>query len=197
MATVADILKSGTWCSSSTIAPARRARRAAGRHVDTGLGFERMVAILQGVDSNYKTDLFIPSCAGARDVGPHDCASEENLIAYRVIADHSRAVTFLIGDGVLPGNVGRSYVLRMILRRAARFGRKIGFSKPFLADVADRHRDDGQHFTELVTRRDYILRVITEERNASTARSTWTGAPDGVLAAQVDQIVRALRRSAL
>jgi len=135
------------------------------KHVDTGMGFERVVAILQGVDSNYKTDLFTPIMQRVQEMlGHSDAQMEENIVAYRVIADHGRAVTFLIGDGVLPGNVGRSYVLRMILRRAARFGRKIGFDRPFLANVADVVIETmGPHFTELVTRRDYILRAITDE----------------------------------
>jgi len=135
------------------------------RHVDTGMGFERIVSILQGVDSNYKTDLFTPIIQRTQEMlGHSDAQMEENIVAYRVIADHGRAVTFLIGDGVLPGNVGRSYVLRMILRRAARFGRKIGFDRPFLANVADVVIETmGPHFSELVTRRDFILRAITDE----------------------------------
>ena len=102
------------------------------------MGFERIVSVLQGEDSNYKTDLFTPIMRRTQELLGHTRAQvEDNIIAYRVIADHARAVTFLIGDGVLPGNVGRAYVLRMILRRAARFGRKIGFDKPFLAQVAE------------------------------------------------------------
>ncbi len=135
------------------------------KHVDTGMGFERMVAILQDADGNYQTDLFTPIITRVQEMlGHSDAQVEENIVAYRVIADHGRAVAFLIGDGVLPGNVGRSYVLRMILRRAARFGRKIGFEKPFLAEVAEAVIETmGTHFTELVTRRDYILRAITDE----------------------------------
>ena len=162
------------------------------KHVDTGMGFERMVSILQGEDSNYKTDLFTPLMRRTQEMLGHTNAQvEENLVAYRVIADHGRAVTFLIGDGVLPGNVGRSYVLRMILRRAARFGRKIGFTRPFLAGVADAVIETmGQHFTELVTRRDYILRAITdEEERFQRTLDLGLARLDSVLTTLEDQIV--------
>ena len=162
------------------------------KHVDTGMGFERMVSILQGEDSNYKTDLFTPLMRRTQEMLGHTNAQvEENIVAYRVIADHGRAVTFLIGDGVLPGNVGRSYVLRMILRRAARFGRKIGFTRPFLAGVADAVIETmGQHFTELVTRRDYILRAITdEEERFQRTLDLGLARLDSVLATLEDQIV--------
>jgi len=162
------------------------------KHVDTGMGFERMVSILQGEDSNYKTDLFTPLMRRTQEMLGHTNAQvEENIVAYRVIADHGRAVTFLIGDGVLPGNVGRSYVLRMILRRAARFGRKIGFTRPFLAGVADAVIETmGQHFTELVTRRDYILRAITdEEERFQRTLDLGLARLDSVLTTLEDQIV--------
>ncbi|MBC7251563.1 MAG: alanine--tRNA ligase [Anaerolineae bacterium] len=135
------------------------------KHIDTGAGFERLVAILQGVDSNYATDLFTPIMDRIQELAGHsDAEREENIVAYRVIADHGRAITFLIGDGVLPGNEGRNYVLRMILRRAARFGRKIGFQKPFLAEIAKVVIEVmGPHFTELNARREFILETITQE----------------------------------
>jgi alanyl-tRNA synthetase len=156
------------------------------------MGFERMVAILQGEDSNYKTDLFTPLVRRTQEMlGHRNAQVEENIVAYRVIADHGRAVTFLIGDGVLPGNVGRSYVLRMILRRAARFGRKIGFTRPFLAEVADAVIETmGQHFTELVARRDYILRAITdEEERFQRTLDLGLARLDSVLSTLEDQIV--------
>jgi alanyl-tRNA synthetase len=135
------------------------------RHVDTGLGFERLVAVLQGVDSNYKTDLFMPIIQRVQEMMGHtDAEVEENIVAYRVIADHGRAITFLIGDGVLPGNEGRNYVLRMILRRAVRFGRKLGFTELFLAEVAKVVIETmGPHFPELAQRRQFILTTITQE----------------------------------
>jgi alanyl-tRNA synthetase len=135
------------------------------KHIDTGMGLERIVAVLQGVISNYDTDLFTPIMARVQEMlGHSDAEREENIVGYRVIADHGRAVTFLIGDGVLPGNEGRNYVLRMILRRAARFGRKIGFQGPFLAEVAKVVIDlMGSYFTELRARREFILSTITQE----------------------------------
>ncbi len=107
------------------------------KHVDTGMGFERIVSVLQGVDSNYKTDLFTGSLDVLRSLTGH---TEKEMLAdftpYRVIADHVRSAAFLIADGVVPGNAGRNYVTRMIIRRAARFGTKIGLHEPFLAKVA-------------------------------------------------------------
>jgi alanyl-tRNA synthetase len=135
------------------------------KHVDTGMGFERIVSILQGVDSNYKTDLFTPIIKRTQELlGHSDAQVEEAIVAYRVIADHGRAVTFLIGDGALPGNVGRGYVLRMILRRAARFGRMAGFREPFLAEIAKVViREMGGYFTEIKARQEFILNVINQE----------------------------------
>ncbi len=135
------------------------------KHVDTGLGFERLVTILQGVGSNYETDLFTPIIQRVQEMMGHtDAKVEESIVAYRVVADHGRAVTFLVGDGVIPGNEGRNYVLRMILRRAARFGRKLGFTQPFLAEVAKAVIETmGPHFPELTNRRQFILTTITQE----------------------------------
>jgi len=104
--------------------------------VDTGLGLERLAAVLQGVLSNYDTDLFTPIHATLRGVLGHDPeAFEAERFSYQVIADHSRAITFLIADGVLPSNEGRGYVLRRIVRRAVRHGRLLGRREPFLAET--------------------------------------------------------------
>jgi len=116
------------------------------KHVDTGMGFERVVAVLQGEASNYDTDLFTPILGeierltgvkyprrGALDKTTQDIgAGPEGGVAHRVIADHLRALTFAICDGALPSNEGRGYVLRRLLRRAARFGRQLGMHEPFL-----------------------------------------------------------------
>jgi len=135
------------------------------KHVDTGAGFERLVALLQGVRSNYDTDLFRPIMARVREItGQSEAEAERDRVAYRVIADHGRAITFLIGDGVLPGNEGRNYVLRMILRRAVRFGRTLGLTEPFLAHVAEAViKTMGGHYPELEARRQFILTTITQE----------------------------------
>lgn len=108
------------------------------KHVDTGMGFERIVSVLQGVDSNYRTDLFEPIIEAIRELAGHGAKQvKEYFTPYRVIADHARAAAFLIADGVVPGNIGRNYVTRMIIRRAARFGSKIGLDEPFMAQVAE------------------------------------------------------------
>ncbi len=133
--------------------------------VDTGMGFERLVAILQGVETNYDTDLFRPIMQKIRELLGHDeQRMREEIVAYRVLADHSRATTFLLADGVLPGNEGRPYVLRMIMRRAIRFGRKLGLEGPFLGELAKVVIElMGDHYTELQERRDFILRAIRQE----------------------------------
>ena len=133
--------------------------------IDTGAGFERIASVLQGVDNNYDTDLFMPIMQRTRELLGHDEATRlANSTAYRVIADHSRALAFLIADGVLPGNEGRSYIVRLILRRAARFGRMIGFREPFLAETASVVIDTmGHHYRELEQRRNFICETITQE----------------------------------
>lgn len=133
--------------------------------VDTGAGLERLASILQGTDNNYDTDAFMPIMQRIQALlRQNDAHRRQHLYRYRAIADHSRACTFLVADGVLPGNEGRSYVLRMILRRAARFGKLIGFEQPFLAGVAETVIDEmGGHYTELRQQRDFILQTIHDE----------------------------------
>ena len=133
--------------------------------IDTGMGLERITSVLQGVESNYDTDLFMPIMRRTQELlGHNDATMRERYVAYRVIADHSRAVTFLIADGVLPGNEGRSYVLRLILRRAARFGRLLGFERPFLAETAQVVINTmGDHYGELRQRAGLIRDAITQE----------------------------------
>jgi alanyl-tRNA synthetase len=104
--------------------------------VDTGMGLERVTAVVQGKLNNYDTDLFTPLIAAtAKLAGVEYGKTAATDISLRVIADHLRATTFLVSDGVLPGNEGRGYVLRKIMRRALRHGRKLGLDKPFLADL--------------------------------------------------------------
>ncbi len=106
--------------------------------IDTGMSLERLASVLQQVPSNFDTDLFTPIHARMRELLGHDPdAFEQERFSYQVIADHSRAVTFLIADGVLPSNEGRGYVLRRIIRRAVRHGRLLGRREPFLAELAD------------------------------------------------------------
>ena len=134
-------------------------------NIDTGMGLERLAAVVQGMGSNYDSDLFsgiirtIEKLCG-RTYGK----KEEDDISIRVIADHGRAVTFLIGDGVLPGNEGRGYVLRRILRRAARHGRLLGMKKPFLHEVAGVVVDQMKGaYPDLADRVSFIRKVVESE----------------------------------
>ena len=135
------------------------------KHVDTGMGLDRVVSVIQGVDSNYKTDLFSHILDTVQRLsGQTDAQREANFTPYRVIADHARAAAFLIGDGVIPGNNGRNYVCRMVIRRAARFGAKLGFTQPFLAGVAESVIDNyGAAYPELTKFRTTILQTLTLE----------------------------------
>ncbi|MFW5713911.1 MAG: alanine--tRNA ligase [Brevefilum sp.] len=135
------------------------------KHVDTGMGFERIVSILQDVPSNYKTDLFMPLIHRVQELtGDSNEEREANLTPYRVIADHARATTFLIADGVVPGNVGRNYICRMLVRRAARFGMKLNLHEPFMAQVARIVIDEyGDFYSELKRNAPTILDNLTRE----------------------------------
>jgi alanyl-tRNA synthetase len=137
------------------------------RHVDTGMGFERIVKVLQDARTNYETDLFAPIIRRTQEMlGQTDAERAAHRVSYQVIADHVRAITFLIGDGVLPANDGRGYVLRLILRRAARHGRRLGFTQPFLAELARVVIEImGGHYEELVQRESFILSTIEREES--------------------------------
>ncbi len=160
------------------------------KHVDTGMGLERIVSVLQGVDSNYKTDLFAGSLVVLRSLTGH---SEEEMYAnftpYRVIADHVRAASFLIADGVVPGNSGRNYVTRMLIRRAVRFGTKLSLHEPFLAKVAEAVIEQyGDYYTELRKGRLAILDYLTREE-VRFARTLEAGS------AQLENLLNDLRAS--
>ena len=148
------------------------------RHVDTGMGFERIVSIIQGVNGNYETDLLKPLLDETQRLAGQSMEErQKNLTAYRVIADHVRAASFLIADGVIPGNVGRNYVCRMIIRRAARFARKINLSEPFMAKIASRVIENyHQAYPELSANRELIEDTLTseEKRFAETLDSGFT-----------------------
>ena len=159
-------------------------------HVDTGMGFERACAMIQCTNgftdftsrrvSNYSTDVFRPifnkieQISGRTyvDIYPADATAEQKgilkeSIAFRVIADHIRTLSFSIADGILPGNGGRNYVLRRILRRAVRYGRTLGLEKPFLSDIVDTLvAEMGGVFPELEARRDTIKEVLLREETS-------------------------------
>jgi alanyl-tRNA synthetase len=133
--------------------------------VDTGMGLERVLSIIQGVKANYETDLFMPIIQKIQELaGTSDEERDADIVPYRVIADHTRAAVFLISDGVIPGAKGRDSVARLVIRRAARFGTKLGFTEPFIGEVASAVIDVmGEHYTDLRDRADIIKRTITLE----------------------------------
>lgn len=133
--------------------------------VDTGMGLERMSMVMQGVGSTYETDLFVPIIQRSMALlGSDEAHYHAHFAPYRAVADHSRAVAFLISDGVLPGNTGRSYVLRRILRRAVYQGRTLGFERPFLAEVVETVIGMmAEAYPELMRRRQFILETIDSE----------------------------------
>jgi alanyl-tRNA synthetase len=147
------------------------------KHVDTGMGFERLSSILQGKDSNYDTDIFVPIFK-AIHANTTDCRPYLGLVgaddtdlkdmAYRVVADHIRTLTFAITDGAVPSSEGRGYVLRRILRRAVRYGQEIltapsGFFTKLVPVVVDNFSD---MFPELLVKKDFVMSVIAEEESS-------------------------------
>jgi alanyl-tRNA synthetase len=134
-------------------------------NIDTGMGLERLVAVVQGVTSNYDTDLFKGILLRIQDLSEKRYGQDEKLdVAFRVISDHARASTFLIGDGVMPSNEGRGYVLRRIIRRAIRFGQVLGLDGPFFRHVCTRVIEImGQDYGELVRSRQFIEGIIDNE----------------------------------
>ena len=144
------------------------------KHVDTGMGFERVCAVLQGRNSNYDTDVFMPIIQAiaqktniAYEGGETDPHRQANRVAMRVIADHIRMLSFAIADGAIPGNDGRGYVLRRILRRASRFGRNLGMKEPFIYTIAESVAVSmGGAFPEIVEKQEHIRKVIRAEEES-------------------------------
>ena len=140
------------------------------KHVDTGMGFERVCAVLQKKSSNYDTDVFTPIVEEIVKLSGIKYENEEDKIPIRVISDHIRALTFAIADGAVPGNEGRGYVLRRILRRAARYGRKINMNEPFLFNLVDvLVKTMSDVFPEIKEKQDYIKKVIKGEEESFNA----------------------------
>lgn len=134
------------------------------KHVDTGMGFERIVSVLQNRRSNYDIDLFQNIIRAVEQVSGQSYAKTENQVAMRVIADHIRALTFAIADGALPSNEGRGYVLRRLLRRAARFGRTLGMTEPFLHKIVPALvKVMGDAYPEIKKRQNHCEMVIKSE----------------------------------
>ena len=146
--------------------PGGELRRLPAPSIDTGMGLERITAVLQGVLSNYDTDLFTPllttigDMTGARYAGSMSATD----VSMRVVADHARASAFLIADGVVPSNEWRGYVLRKIMRRAMRHGKRLGMTEPFLHRLVDvLVREMGGAYPDLGRQRDYVARMISSE----------------------------------
>ncbi|MGG3160364.1 alanine--tRNA ligase [Geobacillus stearothermophilus] len=135
------------------------------KNIDTGMGLERMCSILQDVPTNFETDLFMPIIRATEQIsGERYGEDREKDVAFKVIADHIRAVTFAIGDGALPSNEGRGYVLRRLLRRAVRYAKHIGIERPFmyeLVPVVGEIMHD--YYPEVKEKADFIARVIRSE----------------------------------
>ena len=147
-------------------------------NIDTGMGLERAAVILQGKRSIYETDLFDSLVQSAAELcGRPYGRNPDDDFALRVVSEHARSAAFLISDGLVPGNGGRGYVLRRVIRRAIRYGRKLGLEDPFLAQVAAAVIEQmGDAYPDLLQRQEFILRVIglEEERFGHTLR---TGLP--------------------
>ncbi len=139
------------------------------KHVDTGMGFERLCMILQGKQSNYDTDVFQPLIQAVSQMASYKYSTNEDKdIAVRVISDHIRAISFAIADGQLPSNGGAGYVIRRILRRAIRYGYTfLGFNQAFMYNLIPILVEQmGSHFPELKKQEDLISKVVQEEENA-------------------------------
>ncbi|MBN2284101.1 MAG: alanine--tRNA ligase [Deltaproteobacteria bacterium] len=135
------------------------------QNIDTGMGLERLAAVMQGVQSNYDTDLFSGILRKIEELASKKYGEgEEASISMRVIADHSRAITFLVSDGILPSNDGRGYVLRRILRRAARHGKLLGLDRPFLNEIIPVIIGEMKDaYPELLDKESYVRNVVVNE----------------------------------
>jgi alanyl-tRNA synthetase len=140
------------------------------KHVDTGMGFERICAVIQEVDSNYDTDVFTPIIKEIERLSGKEYSGDldnPDGIAMRVIADHVRTLSFAVADGALPGNEGRGYVLRRILRRGCRFARNLGFNEPVIYKLLPVLIDTmGEQFPELEAQKNTIERIIKGEEES-------------------------------
>ena len=133
------------------------------KHVDTGMGLERILATLNGMDDHYKTDLFLPLINKIEEISNTKYSIKDGM-AHRVIADHLRMISFSIADGIMPSNEGRGYVVRRVLRRAARFGRVLDIEGAFLYKLVDVLSDTmGDVYPELIDKKKHIKKVLETE----------------------------------
>jgi len=153
-------------------------------NIDTGMGLERTAAVMQCKTSVYETDFFIPLLKCISGLAGIKYGADNNTDnTMRIIAEHSRGITFLISDGVIPGNEGRGYVLRRLLRRTALFSRRLGVDKPFLVEAAKTTvQQMGHVYPEIVPKRDFIIKVIeAEEAKFKETLSTGLELLDGTM----------------
>jgi alanyl-tRNA synthetase len=139
------------------------------KNIDTGLGVDRLAMLLRGVDSVQEIDLVAPTLSGLQEISGREYATarRDERVSHRIVADHVRSAAFLIADGVLPGNEGRGYVLRRLLRRAVRHGRLLGVDQPFLIRLGDTVADSlGAAWPELIEHRALIEQVVGREEEA-------------------------------
>ena len=134
------------------------------KNIDTGMGLERMVAVIQGAHTNFETDLFMPIIRQIEQLSGKTYDPYGDNMSFKVIADHIRSLSFAIGDGALPGNEGRGYVLRRLLRRAVMHGRKLGINDTFLYKLVKVVGDIMQsYYPEVLEKREFIEKIVTRE----------------------------------
>ncbi|MDD6098983.1 MAG: alanine--tRNA ligase [Oscillospiraceae bacterium] len=140
----------------------------ASKNIDTGMGLERLACVMQGVDNIFEVDTVQNIMKHISKIaGVNYGADEKTDVSLRVITDHIRSTTFMVGDGIMPSNEGRGYVLRRLLRRAARHGRLLGINRPFLCEVCDTViSENASAYPELVEKREYIKKIISVEEEA-------------------------------
>lgn len=157
------------------------------KNIDTGMGLERVASVLQGVPNNFETDLFRPIIEHAAKIAHRTYGTDADAdVHFKIIADHVRTVTFAIGDGVLPSNEGRGYIIRRLLRRAVRSGRKLGTERPFLNDlVTTVAAVMGADYPEVREKVDFIRRVVRTEEERF--RETLTEG-EALLTAALEQV---------
>ncbi|EIQ82234.1 UNVERIFIED_CONTAM: alanine--tRNA ligase [Streptococcus canis] len=134
------------------------------KNIDTGAGLERLVAVMQGAKTNFETDLFMPIIKEVEKLSGQTYDQDGDNMSFKVIADHIRALSFAIGDGALPGNEGRGYVLRRLLRRAVMHGRKLGIKETFLYKLVQTVGEImASYYSEILEKRDFIEKIVKRE----------------------------------
>ncbi|HEL2333245.1 TPA: alanine--tRNA ligase [Streptococcus suis] len=145
------------------------------KNIDTGAGLERLAAIFQGAKTNFETDLFLPIIREVEKISGKTYDQDGDNMSFKVIADHIRALSFAIGDGALPGNEGRGYVLRRLLRRASMHGQRLGITEPFLYKLVETVGNIMEsYYPEILEKRAFIERIVKSEEE-SFARTIHTG----------------------